>query len=274
MARALDPANAASARSEGPPRRAPFLLRRAHSLAGVLPIGGFLVLHLWTNAAALGGQARFDEAVDRIQRLPALGALEVLFIFVPLAFHAGYGVVLAREGRPNAGAYPLPANWRYILQRASGVVALLFVAGHLWELRAQKLLFGLGPRAFYPTLAAHLSGAWGGVAWIAIGYMLGVLACVYHFANGLYTASITWGLVVSSAARRRVGLATAGIGAVLGAVGVATILAFATGTSFNPWRDDPERGPCGPEAVPPPSAAPSSTAGSPPFPSAQSRPTP
>jgi len=45
--------------------RTGFYLRRLHSLSGVLPVGVFLVEHLWTNATVLGGQRPFDEAVAR-----------------------------------------------------------------------------------------------------------------------------------------------------------------------------------------------------------------
>ncbi len=34
-------------------------------------------------------------------------------------------------------------------------------------------------------------------------YLVGMLACVYHLANGLWTAGITWGLWISPAAQPR-----------------------------------------------------------------------
>src|SRR5689334_10700853 len=74
-------------------RRA-FLLRKLHSLSGVVPVGAFMVFHLWTNAKALGGQEPFDAAVRDISHTPYLPILEWGTILLPLLFHAGYGVKL------------------------------------------------------------------------------------------------------------------------------------------------------------------------------------
>jgi succinate dehydrogenase/fumarate reductase cytochrome b subunit (b558 family) len=276
MSRALELSASASPRdARAKPSRRAFYLRRAHSLSGVVPLGGFLVLHLWTNAAALGGQERFDDAVSDIQRIPALGFLEVFGIFLPLTFHAVYGVVLARAGRLNAGAYPYARNWLYVLQRVTGVLAFLFVVGHLWELRLQKLLFGMSARSFYPTLAAHMSGEWGGVAWIGVAYLVGVLACVFHFANGLFTASIGWGLTVTRAAQTRLAVACGAVGGVLALLGTLTVIAFATGMSFVPGRDRVEPKACGKTETTTASSATLDAGASratPPFPPGQSRP--
>jgi succinate dehydrogenase/fumarate reductase cytochrome b subunit len=74
-----------------------------HSLTGVVPVGVFLLAHLWTNAQALSGQSAFDAAVSEIHHLPYLPAIEVFGIFLPLSFHALYGVKLALEAKVNVG---------------------------------------------------------------------------------------------------------------------------------------------------------------------------
>lgn len=68
-----------------------FYLLRLHSLTGVVPLGGFLLEHLWTNASATAGRTAFNEAVGQLQRLPGLLFLEVFGILLPLTFHAFYG---------------------------------------------------------------------------------------------------------------------------------------------------------------------------------------
>ena len=140
-----------------------FLLRRLHSLSGVFPVGVFLVEHLWTNAKAMAGQAIFDRAVRDINHLPLLPLIEIFGIFLPLAFHAGYGVKLALDGRPNVGKYPYSRNWLYMMQRVTGLVAFAFIAWHLWEFRIAKLLGRMGPDDFYPTLVSHLSSTVSGL---------------------------------------------------------------------------------------------------------------
>ena len=211
-----------------------FLLRKLHSLSGVVPVGAFLIVHLWTNARLLAGRGSFDEGVRHIQELPGLPLVEVFGILLPLAFHAGYGVKLALEARPNVGRYPYARNWTYVAQRATGLVALAFVLYHLWELRIQKALGKLAATGFYDTLAAHLSSTWSGVPLVAIAYLVGVGASVFHLANGVWGFAASWGLVVSRSAQRSLAVACALFGFALFAIGAQTALALATGA--NPFH--------------------------------------
>ena len=55
-----------------------------------------------------------------------------------------------------------------------------------------------------------------------------MLALVFHFANGLWTAAITWGLTVSKQAQQRWGVVCAGIGVALAAAGMTAVAGFAT----------------------------------------------
>jgi succinate dehydrogenase cytochrome b subunit len=209
-----------------------FWLRRLHSLSGVFPVGVFLVSHLWTNATALGGQRAFDRAVRDINRMPLLPFIEVFGIFLPLAFHAGYGVVLALEAKPNVGRYPFSRNWLYTLQRVTGLVAFLFIAWHLWEFRIAKLLGKMSIEAFYPTLVEHLSSTTAGVPVLAAAYLVGIAASTFHFANGLATFAFGWGICVSRRSQRMLGAFLAVGGFVVFLIGADTALFFATGARF------------------------------------------
>jgi succinate dehydrogenase / fumarate reductase cytochrome b subunit len=195
-------------------------------------VGVFLVSHLWTNARALGGQRPFDEAVREINHMPLLPFIEVFGIFLPLAFHAGYGVKLAFESKPNVGRYPFSKNWLYTLQRVTGLVAFAFIAWHLWEFRVAKLVGKMTIDAFYPTLAEHLSSTTAGVPLLAIVYLLGIAASTFHFANGLATFAFGWGLCVSRRSQRALGVFLAVGGFVIFLIGADTALFFATGARF------------------------------------------
>jgi len=46
-----------------------FLIYRLFSLSGLLPIGGYVVIHLLTNATILDGPATYQSQVDRIHSL-------------------------------------------------------------------------------------------------------------------------------------------------------------------------------------------------------------
>ena len=47
---------------------------------------------------------------------------------------------------------------------------------------------------------------------VAAAYVVGVLACVYHLANGLWTMGITWGVWTSPHAQRRATILCAAVG--------------------------------------------------------------
>jgi succinate dehydrogenase / fumarate reductase, cytochrome b subunit len=211
-----------------------FLMRRLHSLSGALPLGAFLVSHLWTNLSAVFGQRAFDDKVHAIHAIPALGWVEVLAIFLPLLFHAAYGIWISRDGRANVGNYPLSGNWAYVFQRITGVITFVFVCVHLWEYRIQVLLFGMPSASFYPPMAAHLSWSWWGIPWVALGYLLGSAAAVYHFANGLSGFALSFGLVGSRKAQLRVRSGAMLLGVALYTISAATIVSLATGFSATP----------------------------------------
>ncbi len=232
MSRVHSPATAAEQHPLASSRRA-FLLRRLHSLSGVLPVGVFLAVHLWTNATLLGGRAPFDHAVGAIQRLPLLPAVEVLGVLAPLAFHAIFGVYLATKGRPNVAQYPYARGWAYLFQRLTGGVALLFVLAHLWELRVQKWLFGMSELAFYDTLVAHLSAVRFGLPVVALFYLVGIAASVFHLANGLVTFCLSWGIVASRVAQRRLERLAVAFGVLLFSLGAATVLSVSTGAQLS-----------------------------------------
>jgi succinate dehydrogenase / fumarate reductase, cytochrome b subunit len=219
--------------AERAPSRRAFLLRRLHSLSGVLPVGVFLVVHLWTNASALGGREPFDHAVDEIQKLPVLPLVEVGGVLLPLAFHAIFGVYLATQGRPNVGRYSYGRNWSYVFQRITGAIAFVFILAHLWELRIQKWLFGLSHHAFYDTLASHLGSVKFGAPWMALFYLVGIGASVFHLANGLVTSTLTWGIVTTRGAQRRLTWVVASLGVVLFLLGASTVLSLSTGTTVS-----------------------------------------
>lgn len=223
------------------PEHRRFLLRKLHSLSGLVPVGIFMVFHLWTNAKALGGQEAFDAAVLEINRLPYLFLMEAM-ILLPLAFHALYGVKLAFEGRGNLGSYAYARNWMFTLQRFSGLVALLFLGYHLWELRIQKALGALAPSAFYPTLCARLSSTVSGVPVVGLVYVLGVAACVFHLANGLWGFCVSWGFLLTRAAQRRAAFVFGLVGLLVFLLGINTTLYFATGARlFAPGFPSPDR---------------------------------
>lgn len=217
-----------------------FLLRRLHSLSGIVPVGAFLIEHLLTNSRAFefawlnSGKKAFNEDVHWIHSLPFLPIVEILFIFAPLAFHAGYGIVIAMTAHPNSNVYPYGANKRYTLQRLSGYVALLFIIVHLCKFRFAHWFGGpmfIGSADPYELTRAGLQ-KWHPFGWeVPPGftfsmYIVGLLAAVYHFSNGIWTFCITWGITVGAQSQRKMGYVAATVGVVLMLWGSASLYAF------------------------------------------------
>lgn len=215
-----------------------FLLRKLHSLSGIVPIGVFLVEHLLTNSMAFyGGREKYNESVSFIADLPYLLGLEVFGIFLPLAFHAIYGIRIAMTAQPNQRAYPYMDNRRYTLQRVTGYVAFLFLVVHLAKFRfAHWVGFAdakfLESADFFETTRQGLTAwnLWGTTvpAWITISlYVIGLWAACYHFANGIWSFCVSWGITVGEKAQKRVGMAAAAVGVVLFVWGGLSLYAFA-----------------------------------------------
>ncbi|OYP28841.1 succinate dehydrogenase cytochrome b558 subunit [Rhodopirellula sp. MGV] len=191
-----------------------FAIRRIHSLLGIVPLGLYMVVHLTTNASLLNGVETFQRAVFMIHSPgKLLPLIEWAFIFAPLLFHAILGVWIAKTGRTNSGQYRFASNKRYSWQRWTGMIGLVYLFLHIMHLHggfhAQwwiNSINGIGFGMFSPynagsSLVRAMDWGWG-VVWPTI-YLVGMLSLVYHLANGLWTAGITWGLWISPAAQAR-----------------------------------------------------------------------
>ncbi len=199
-----------------------FLIYRLFSLAGLMPVGAFLVVHLLTNSSVLAGAASFQSRVDLIHSLgPLLVPVEVAFIFLPMLFHAAVGFVIIANGLPNVGSYPYVGNVRYTLQRATGMIAFVFIIWHIYQLH--WLGAPLGGGKFDPHHATSTAATALRPAWVTAVYAIGVLSTVFHFANGLWTLGITWGIWTSPAAMRRANAVSVAVGLVLAAAGLGAL---------------------------------------------------
>lgn len=205
-----------------------FLLRRLHSLTGIIPVGVYLCIHLTVNATVVAGPESYQEQVDRIHGLgPFLLPAEVFGIFIPILFHAILGVVIVLEGQPNPVSYSYAGSWRYALQRWTGLIAFVFIGYHVWQ--THRFFAGIGGGRFdahaaFPSTAEIIQSA----PWVAPIYAIGVLATVFHFANGIWTALITWGITVGDNAQRKAGWVCAVVGVVLVGLGFGSLRTLRT----------------------------------------------
>jgi succinate dehydrogenase / fumarate reductase cytochrome b subunit len=199
-----------------------FLLRRLHSLVGLLPVGAFLIFHLWENSQSrLGAEHYNGVVVASLQGMNYLALIEIFVIALPLLFHAGYGLVIAAAARPELHRYPYARNWLYTLQRVSGIGILLFLLLHVGLTR----LWGLVEPAARSDLYGHMQGLLT-QPWMLAAYLSGLLLAVFHLANGLWAMGLVWGITTSARAQRLSGYACAGIGVILAAMGLHGLVGF------------------------------------------------
>src|SRR6202789_4233627 len=108
-----------------------FLLRKLHSLSGIVPIGAFLLEHILSNFEALKGPAAYAAQVRFLNSLPLVRVLEWTFIFLPIAYHAIYGIFIWLRGKSNVVYYPWAGNWMYVAQRWTGLIAFVYIGYHV-----------------------------------------------------------------------------------------------------------------------------------------------
>ncbi len=215
-----------------------FVLRRLHSLTGLMPIGGYLAFHLLTNASIVDGVEVYQRRADQIH---ALGVTTVVLllewpvVFLPILFHGILGLAIVCRGKRNLTNYPYLGNLRYTLQRATGVIAFVFILWHVFHMHGwlknpwwmEHVVRPLGGGKFDPRSAFTAAEAIQASIWIQLLYAVGVLACVYHLANGLWTLGITWGIWTSPRAQRWANIPCAAVGIFLAVAGLAAIVGMA-----------------------------------------------
>lgn len=204
-----------------------FLLRKLHQLTGVVPLGVFYFVHLYTNSTALNGAKVFNDHVGGIHEMPYLLFIEIGGIFLPLLFHSVYGILISAEAKPNVMDYGFARNWFYLFQRASGIYLFFFLMFHILNFR-----FGLVPGLNMTPVAGNADKAYGIVAgefqitWVMAIYILGLLATAWHLAYGLFLFAVDWGLVIGEKAQKVTLYGCLAFALMLAVVGINAAAAF------------------------------------------------
>jgi succinate dehydrogenase / fumarate reductase, cytochrome b subunit len=193
-----------------------YLFRKLHSLTGIVPVGAFLAEHFWSNSAALVSAQKYDETSRTLQTIPFRLVVEWGFIFLPLLYHAGYGIYIWLSGKSNVSAYPWVKNWLFTLQRYTGLVAFVYIAWHLYTER--WLTHGTST---YANVAQDMANPW-----YMTFFLIGVLASSFHLGVGIWNFLCKWGLAATVRAQRAAGQLGVLVGVTFSLVGVLIILSF------------------------------------------------
>lgn len=200
-----------------------FLLRRLHSLTGVIPLTGFIFFHFFENSYSTRGPIAYNTRVEGLRGLPFLQAIEWGVLFAPFLFHMLYGMWIIFTGKSNPLRNNYQRNWAYVLQRVSAIVVFVFIIYHVVGLRFLDPAHDkiTGRIDYFTYLKKSFQNPL--IYW---WYVVGILMTSYHLANGLCTFGMTWGLTVGRKSQRYTAYAMTVIGIITAFIGISAINGF------------------------------------------------
>ena len=190
-----------------PARDHSFALRKLHSLSGMVPVGAFLLFHLFENLKVGLSPHSYENAIRELWELaprPVFYLIEIFVLAAPILFHGLYGLWIWYTGQSNASQYPYRRNWLYAAQRWSGLLVLAYLVLHVWQLRIMPgghLALLRGPD--HLTRFQEVKEAMAPAVWTA-AYLVGGISAAFHLGNGLFGFAYSWGLAVGRRAQARV----------------------------------------------------------------------
>jgi succinate dehydrogenase / fumarate reductase, cytochrome b subunit len=201
------------------PEKWHFYLRRLHSLTGVVPVGIFLIQHMYANSLALWGPEVYDSHVHLLLEQPLLIVLEIAFVFAPLAFHAILGVYFMMDSRWNPHRYAYARNWLYTAQRVTAWITLVYVIVHVAQTR-----FSFSDDQKWEMYSSMQALFQANPVWLPIFYAIGVVAASFHLCNGLWAFCIVWGITVRRKTQQVVWYLCMGLFVLLSMAGILALL--------------------------------------------------
>ena len=201
-----------------------FVLRRLHSLTGIVPIGAFLFEHiLISNSTAIGqnGPAAYARQVTFLANLPLVFFLELFGIWLPIAYHGLYGFYIWYRGEGNNISYPWTGNWMYTLQRWTGIVAFAYIAWHVTTMRFIGSDLHADPGLSFGKVQHEVLQTP-----LFLFYVVGLIAASWHFAYGIWLFCAKWGVVNGDKAQKRLLVLCLALFLVMSGVGLASLTSF------------------------------------------------
>lgn len=199
-----------------------YYYRKLHSLLGVVPIGLFLIEHLLTNYSAFeGGKEQFLDRVHWLNDLPFVLLLEIFFIGLPILYHGVYGIYVAFQSRNNVSQYGYARNYRFMLQRVTGIITLVFIVWHVYETRVQVALGNIT----HDELASTMHDIASNPVYLTF-YIIAIISAVFHFCNGMWSFLVSWGITVGPRAQRISSYVWMTAFVLISIVGILAITAF------------------------------------------------
>ncbi|HTS38011.1 MAG TPA: hypothetical protein VMH04_20210 [Candidatus Solibacter sp.] len=201
-----------------------FVLRRLHSLSGIVPVGAFLFEHiLISNSTAIGqnGPAAYARQVTFLANLPLVFFLELFGIWLPILFHALYGFYIWYRGEMNVGNYAWTGNWMYVAQRWTGGIAFVYIIWHTYTMRFTGVDLHDSPNLSFGKVQLEVMHTG-----LFLFYVVGLIAASWHFAYGIWLFCAKWGIVSGDKAQKRLLAVCLAFFLLLCGVGLGSLASF------------------------------------------------
>lgn len=169
------------------------------------PLGVWTLNHLWNNLSAFRGATAWEDSVTHYGHPLAHFATMVL-VLLPLAIHTAWGIQRIASSRPNNQKYKFFENTKYLLQRLSALGVLAFLGAHIFKAMIEPRFIENHPESF-ANIAAQMAHH---TPTLAV-YILGTLGVAYHFANGIHSFCMGWGIAVSRRSLNKIAIASYGV---------------------------------------------------------------
>lgn len=203
-------------------KRGYFYSRKLHSLLGVIPLGFFLLEHMFANFSAYdGGKEAFQDSVAFLNGLPLVFFLELFGIWLPLLYHGVYGLYMAYTSRYNGGNHNYGRNIAFMMQRITGVITFIFVTWHIYQTRFQVAI----GEVTHEEMGTHMNAIVSDPVMLTV-YIIGVIAACYHFTNGLWAFLVSWGITVGPRSQKVSSVISMGLFVLMSVLFILALVGF------------------------------------------------
>ena len=180
-----------------------YVLHRIHSLTGVMPVGYYMAQHLTLNTFSIAGPDKFNAVIEFFEGMPKhfLLATEALMIWLPLLFHAIYGLFIISRAENNyfTTKYKWSQNRMFFLQRLSGLLVFAFLIYHVSSTTIVKYVTGNPETIKFDAWHEKLQNPI-----LLLAYIVGIISASYHLGYGLWNFCVRWGITISEKAQLRI----------------------------------------------------------------------
>ena len=147
---------------------------------------------------------------------------KVQIIGLPFLFHGIYGVYISWQAKNNPRRCSTGKNWQFALQRWTAWLLVRFLFDHVPFFRFLMRLWDI------PLNYGFMQHSVQDPVYFTV-YLLGMLAAIFHFCNGITTFSMSWGITVGPRSQRTLNLCSMVLAAGLSLLVAGTLLSYCAG---------------------------------------------